>query len=82
MESLGQCEIAAICQRSLNELFSYTHVFEAIEELTIGHTNIELLKHLFATRVEVEAHVIQPVKLGGRDDLLTNQLLRNLTLMY
>ena len=78
---LSESEIAAICQRSLNKLLRNSHVLETIEELTVGHANIQLLKHFLMARIEVESHVVQPVELVGCVDFLSNQLLSNFALM-
>ena len=82
MQGLSQSQVASICQGSLNELFSYTHVLEAVEEFAIRHLNVQFLKHLFVPAIEVEPHMVKPVELVWCHDFLTDKLRSDLSLMH
>lgn len=81
MHSLREGEIAPVREGGLHKFLSHTHVLEAVEEFSVGHLDIQFLEHLLVLVVEVESHMVQPVKLVGCHHLFTNQLLCNFTLM-
>ena len=82
MQGLSQSQVASICQGSLNELFSHTHVLKAVEEFAIRHFDVQLLKHLFVPAIEVEPHMVEPVKLVWSHDLLSDKLRSDFSLVH
>lgn len=68
---MRQGEVAPIRQRRLNESIGDAKVLVAVEERRARHLDLELLEDVRTGRVEVEAHVVEPVEVvGGLDAVL------------
>ena len=81
MESLSKCKVASVRQWGLNKFFSHSHILEAIVEVTIRYFDAQFLKDILLLRIEVEAHMEEPVELVRGSYFLSHQLLGSLALM-
>ncbi len=74
LESLRQCQIAPVSERSLDQLVNNTQILKAIIKLCIGHFDGQLFQYIGLLRIEVETHHLQPFKVLTRIYSFGNQL--------
>lgn len=82
VQGLREGEVASVRQWRLDELLADPEVLEAIVEVATGKLNVELLKRVLLFWVEVEPHVVEPGEIIDGLNLLLDQLLGDLSLMY
>jgi hypothetical protein len=73
VKRLRQSEVTTIRQGRLDEAVGHTEVLVAVEECRARHLDLELLEDVGTRRVEVEAHVVEPVEVVRRSDAVLGE---------
>lgn len=61
-QSLCHGQVAAISKGCLDETVLHAQIFESVVKTSVCHVDCELLEHLSLSRIEIEAHLAQPLE--------------------